>query len=126
MRLSSTTLYRCALLVLVALIAARLSDAHLHFCLDGQEAPVALHMADGALHNDAHHVDDEHADRDVDLLESAFAKKTGSDAKVFVLALICVLLLSAVTRSERIPISQRWVPFFDPLRLRPPLRGPPS
>ena len=114
-------------LVLVAFLATRLGDAHLHLCLDGQEPPASIHMADGSVHDDAHHVDSVHNDRDVQVFDTALVKKAGGSgdllAAVFIATLLLLLLPPAQSFSRRaidVPIVLR-----SSFALRPPLRGPP-
>lgn len=114
-------------LVLIAFLATRLVDVHLHLCFDGQEPPSAVHMADGSHHDDAHHVDTEHADRDVQMFDAVLLKKLADPSDtLFPLFAAALLLALLPPRAPRIP------PGADPpvvlrslLLLRPPLRGPP-
>ena len=108
------------------LLLTRIGSDHLHFCLDGQEPPVAVHGADGGLH----HVDSEAGqplnDRDVDLMK-VIGEKKQTQASLFA-------LISASSGFERLPrVVVRWTPtpdlgrFLSPSRhLHPPQRGPPS
>ncbi|MEK6805760.1 MAG: hypothetical protein AABY95_03825 [Pseudomonadota bacterium] len=109
----------------VVLLAARVSGAHLHFCLDGREAPASLHFGD-AGHYDQAHVTASHDDHDLNLVADAVAKagKLGLDLPVLLFA---ALLLWSL-RWHPHPAAPDYRPqVFVPLRLslRPPLRGPP-
>jgi len=125
MVLSPLLIRRIALLVLLAFSGARLADAHLHVCLDGNEPPVSVHAMDGSVHNDAHHQQADHSqDTDVALLDAALLK-AGLDADVFVIGVVWTLVLEI-----SVDTPPRPEPLFTPLlrlpaRLKPPLRGPP-
>jgi hypothetical protein len=122
--LSALLIRRVALIVLLTFAGARLVDAHLHLCLDGQEAPVTVHTADGSVHNDSHHVEQDHDDRDVDVLDAIFVKKAGSDVEPFVIVIAAVTALEP-QRFASITVPPHPPPYRPLLHLRPPLRGPP-
>lgn len=124
-RLSATLMERIGLIVLLAFSVTRLVDAHLHVCLDGQEAPLTVHTADGSVHNDAHHVDEEHEDRDVEFLEAIFVKKAGADAQSFITVISFLTVTLAPSRFESSSLRPPIPPFRPLFQLRPPLRGPP-
>lgn len=123
------TRYRSLLMVLlcIAILVVRVGGAHLHLCLDGQEAPASVHLADDGLHHDAADATDAgHHDVDLDLgNEDLLAKLTKIDLPGIALLVVVFLLLSAFHRTR--------ADFPDPLlcgagrrvHLRPPLRGPP-
>ncbi len=115
-------------LALIAFMVTRLVDAHLHLCFDGQEPPAAVHMTDGAGHDDSHHVDSQHQDRDVQMLDTALVKKVGESADVLIpafLAAVFLLLLFDV-RGRLWLRSNDAPPILRALHsLKPPLRGPP-
>ena len=110
----------------IAFLATRVSDAHVHLCFDGQEPPTAVHMADGSVHNDAHHADTDHTDQDVDVLGALLVKKVDDslDLTAPLLAAAIVLLVSD-HRSVRPFSAYDSAPAHPPFRLTPPLRGPP-
>lgn len=124
---SRTRLHAWIWLALIAFTGTRLSDIHLHLCFDGSEPPAAMHMADGAVHDDAHHRETRHVDQDVDVFDALLLAKKNDSAHDSVaiwrapLVLLDVrVLISQVARSV---LSLRIRP---PLfHLRPPLRGPP-
>jgi hypothetical protein len=123
--LSASLIRRVALIVLLTFASARLVDAHLHVCLDGQEPPVTVHTADGSVHNDLHHQDQDHDDRDIDVLDTIFVKKAGPDVQPFVtvIAFVAIALEPLRFASNATPLV---LPPYRPLfHLRPPLRGPP-
>jgi hypothetical protein len=123
--LPASLIQRVALIVLLAFSGARLVDAHLHVCLDGQEAPVTVHTGDGSIHNDEHHQEQQHDDRDVDFLNAIFVKKAGPDLQPFITVVSFVTVALAPPRfisSSLPPPLPPYRPFFQ---LRPPLRGPP-
>lgn len=114
------------LIVLLAVLVTRLGGAHLHLCFDGQEPPATLHTGDTAEHNH-HHLDEQHSDQDVDVLGAVLMKKSSGSADMPVLLAVCLVLLLLLPR-----VLGRWpsAAFYrisphQPLRLRPPLRGPP-
>jgi hypothetical protein len=121
-----TTRTRIVLTLLcAALLASRIAGTHLHLCLDGGEAPVALHVADGGEHH-AEESGTPHADRDV-MLGGDYLSKKGGLADPGLLALCLALLLFLLPRL-RTPLPG----YFAPARPRaartnglPPPRGPP-
>ena len=124
MGLHPSLVRRVVLLVLLALIGVRTSDAHLHMCLDGQEAPVTVHVADASLHHDADHEGQEHDDRDVDPVDAALLKAE-ADVDLLVYAVTSfVIAFSPLAVHE--PSAELALPnLTSPLYLRPPSRGPP-
>src|SRR5688572_20809349 len=126
MSFSRSHVRRIGLVVLLAFISVRVSDAHLHMCMDGLEAPVTVHTADGSIHNDSHHHQEEHhQDRDIEHLD-AMLFKAGVDAEKFnvgfSLPAIGLIPLSTGYPSD----SPSSPPLRPPSRLLPPLRGPPA
>jgi hypothetical protein len=112
-------------LVVAAVLIGRFEGAHLHLCFDGSEPPAAVHMADGADHDDAHHLETQHVDQDVDMFGATLVKKVfeGVDAPV-VFAAALLFLLPIVTQSFVRPALLH----PPPRRLfafEPPPRGPP-
>jgi hypothetical protein len=113
-------------LVIAAVFVGRWEGAHLHLCFDGNEPPAAMHMADGATHDDAHHLDTVHVDHDVDMFGATLLKKVsgGVDMPLNVSASILFLLPVVNDRPSRPapvihPILRRFA------HLDPPPRGPP-
>jgi hypothetical protein len=114
-------------LVLIAFVATRLADVHLHLCLDGEEPASAVHMGDGSVHNDAHHTDTSHADRDVSVFDAVLLKKQAdpNDALIPALLLAVLLLLPPPRGADMPRIAAAPAPLRSLLLLKPPLRGPP-
>jgi hypothetical protein len=109
----------------IAVLVVRVGDAHLHFCADGKEQRVALHVADAPGQH--HEGESTHQDRDLDVSgPTLFKKVAGLDDVTLapLLASAIVLLLPVVERIE--PPSTTAPIVLTPLfSLRPPLRGPP-
>ncbi|ARU29644.1 hypothetical protein CBR65_20595 [Cellvibrio sp. PSBB006] len=96
---------------------------HGHFCFDGQESPVSVHMDLLNGHPDHEHGDEAHIDTDAELVESILFKLTKVDLPLLITALIYALLLIVSTPSFIRTVSQ---PFANKhFLLRPPLRAPP-
>ncbi|MET0532853.1 MAG: hypothetical protein ABW171_01400 [Steroidobacter sp.] len=115
--------------VVLAVLAVRLSDTHLHLCFDGQEPPASVHLADASVHHDEDHGDESaHADQDIDPFIGTVVKS--DDDTQPLLAFIVGALLTidlippdpAVPAFNREPLTVSDPPFY----LRPPLRGPPA
>lgn len=97
--------------------------AHGHFCFDGQEPPVSVHMHMLGDHPE-HHADEDHQDADVDLLQSAIAKLTKLDQSLILLAVVALLLVfqrTPVLVSHYSAFVPTHIPFARPLSRAPPL-----
>lgn len=110
------------LLLGFALLLTRVVGTHLHFCFDGQEAPVAVHIADGESHHDGH----QGGDIDIDDASAASKPSQQSLASLALFIAAAFLWLVLVPR----PAAPVFVAVAPPRRklphvLRPPLRGPP-
>ncbi|MBM0105461.1 hypothetical protein JM946_11915 [Steroidobacter sp. S1-65] len=111
--------------LVLAVLTVKVSGAHVHLCMDGQEPPAAVHIAD--LHDDEHHQDEGQADKDVNPLVGTLAKKGGPEFDVALAVALTVL-------SWELPVAKTGVPAAEPDSLptddsfywRPPLRGPPA
>lgn len=118
---------KCLWVLAIAVLVARVGDAHLHFCADGQEQSMALHMSDAPGPHHADEAGSDHDDRDLDVSGPTFVKKVGGldELAVAVLFVVALVLLLPILRSiEPIPDIQPL--FLKPVfALRPPLRGPP-
>ena len=114
-------------LILIAFLATRFVDAHVHLCLDGQEPPSAVHVNDGSVHNDEHHEGSEHADRDVDVFGAVLLKKVADPFDALIPALLLGLLLFLLSpHGVTLPrATAAPVPLRSLFLLKPPLRGPP-
>jgi hypothetical protein len=110
------------LLLGVALLLTRIVGTHLHFCVDGQEAPVAVHIADGEGHHAGHH------GGDVDVDDASAAAKPQQSPGMLALFIAAVFLWFAPRPR---PVAVSLIAAAPPRRqlphvLRPPLRGPPT
>lgn len=113
--------------VILTVLTVRASDTHLHLCFDGKEPPTSVHFADGSVHHDDHHKDQNHADKDVDPFVGALAKTGDTDSGLALLPATPVSsVLMPVIRDT--PAIQQDPPDIppEPFHLRPPLRGPPA
>lgn len=115
------------LLVCVALLAARMSNAHLHLCMDGQEPPASVHYGDEAV-VEPHHPEIGVVRHDVDIeLGVHFgAKPSKLDLSILALLLPLVFLLLARTLRVFLRRNDVSVPPLSLRHLRPPPCGPPS
>ncbi len=71
---------------------ASISGMHGHYCFDGQEPPVSVHLDVMAEHPE-HHEDEHHVDADVDLFKLVFAKLVKIDVPLLLTALVFLLTL---------------------------------
>ena len=120
-----------ALLILlcIGIVMMRVGGAHLHYCFDGSEPPVGLHI-DG--HAGGHHVNgdesaSEHADMDVKTGVDALIKKNPTPFDVLGLIAMRNALGRLSPRMQVVAHSFDLVLPFSAQRahFRPPLRGPP-
>lgn len=112
-------------LVCVALLFARVGDAHLHLCFDGSEPPASLHFTDAGHHAD-HHVGEVHDDLDLSLIDDVLSQmaKLGLGLLMLLLAAFWLSFLLFVP-ARIVPADPPRVTATPPCSLRPPLRGPP-
>ncbi|WP_323813563.1 hypothetical protein [Cellvibrio sp. NN19] len=96
--------------------------AHGHFCFDGQEPPVSVHMH-GLSDHPEHHADEEHQDADVDWMQSAIAKLSKLDLGLILFAVIALFLVQPPRQISSTPYFTL-VPTHRPFA-RPQLRAPP-
>jgi len=116
-------------LVSFALLAARVSDAHVHLCFDGQEPRSSLHVSQ---HEPICHTSDErrgdHQDQDVDIDAASplLVKKDfqGDGVAPIAPAEISLLLLPP-DRGARPALGEHRHQTQHPHSFLPPLRGPP-
>lgn len=112
-----------AFLALALWLLSNWAGAHGHFCFDGQEPPVSVHMhLDGHEVHD-HHPDEVHQDADIELTQSALAKLSKIDLGLVLLAALALALLILPT-----PVYTSAYRSFYPrvfLYWRPLLRAPP-
>lgn len=112
----------------IALVPLRMANAHLHFCLDGQQAPVSLHVQDRPGHDHAAEQLAGHTDVDVDFpVANTIAKlpSGGDDLPVFLPLYVLAILLPA-QRHEAPRPTVTVVDVGAVAKLRPPVRGPPA
>ena len=116
--------------VVLAVLAVRMSDTHLHLCFDGQEAPASVHSADASVHHDAEHENDAtHADQDVSPFVGTIVKKSDDDSQpLFAWIVGTLLTIDLLPPDPAAPAFERETPLATdpPFYLRPPLRGPPA
>ncbi|MBL8270333.1 hypothetical protein [Steroidobacter sp.] len=117
-------------LLAIALLPLRMTNAHLHLCMDGQKAPVALHVQDATTLGDAQpHAEGNHEDRDLDLSATTTGAKSTLVDDGLVPALLHVYVLAAVLPPPSVVApSEVFVPSFHsaPVDGPPPARGPPA
>lgn len=112
-----------------ALLFAGITNAHshVHYCLDGQEPPAAVHIADSAAHHHetAEHHDDgtDHDDLDVDVPNQALAKAVKYDLPA-IPALTWSTTFDAV-RGDTLEARVDTPPHPNPRYALPQLRAPP-
>lgn len=112
-----------AFVALIFWLLASWSGAHGHFCFDGQEPPLSMHM-DMLGEHPEHTNAEQHADADIDVLQFAFAKLVKIDLPFLITALLLLAVLF-VKPSVAIPYYSRYYSRRI-IGLRPPLRAPPS
>lgn len=98
------------------------SGVYGHFCFDGKEPPVSVHM--NLLDNHADpHVDEAHDDIDVDLAKWLIAKLVKIDLPTLALLVLVITLLASSQRT----FFFRYTALHKLCHsdLRPPLRAPP-
>jgi hypothetical protein len=120
-----------AFLALTLWLLSNWAGAHGHFCFDGQEPPISVHMhLDGYEVHDHHademhdhHPDEVHQDADIELTQSALTKLSKIDLGLILLAALALALLIPPT-----PVFiSAYRTFYPPISLywRPLLRAPP-
>jgi hypothetical protein len=114
------------LILIFAVVMTRLSGIHLHLCFDGLEPPASIHVTDGGQHNDAHHIETSHTDKDVEVFDAVLTKSKGSmDLPILFGACLLLLLLMRPTGRQWPPDAFYRVFPLQAFALRPPSRGPP-
>lgn len=112
-----------AVIALLLWLFASVSGIHGHFCFDGKEPPVSLHI-DVLEGQHLHAVSEHHQDADADPSQSVLAKTYKHDIALPILVALVIVLLGA---TRQLPTPS--LPFVLPKRivgLRPPLRAPPA
>lgn len=115
--------------LVLAVLAVRMNDTHLHFCFDGQEPPTSVHHADASVHHDEeHHDGGTHADKDIDPFVGTVVKSDDDSQPLFALIVGTLLTIDLLPPDHGAPPLYRETPLATdpPFYLRPPLRGPPA
>lgn len=112
-----------AFVALIFWLLSSWAGAHGHFCFDGQEPPISVHMhLDGHEVHD-HHPDEVHQDADIELGQSVLAKLSKVDLGLVLLAALALVLL--ILPRARFPhVYSGFYPPRSP-HWRPLLRAPP-
>lgn len=114
-----------AILALLVWLLASWSGAHGHLCFDGQEPSVSIHM-DTLVNHPEHHLDEAHADADINLDQAAFTK-TKLPKIDLPLLIVATLLLAILFENLRVFTSYYSCNYVRRrIGLRPPLRAPPA
>ena len=111
----------------IAVLAVRVSGAHLHLCEDGREQPVAVHMLDAPGQHHGDEAEADHKDRDLDISGPALLKKAGDFDDLTLAAVLTFAWVSLEPVAARIEplVTSHPLPTASLFLLRPPLRGPP-
>jgi hypothetical protein len=115
--------------VLLAVLAVRMGDTHLHLCFDGQEPPTSVHFADASVHHDDEHDDGPaHADKDINPFIGTIVKSDDDPQPLFALIVSTLLTIDLLSPDHGVAPFDRSTPLaaHPPFYLRPPLRGPPA
>lgn len=99
------------------------AGVHGHYCFDGQEPPISIHLDNVDTHK-GHDVDSAHIDMDVDLSQSVVAKLLKFDATLPLL-LVAIFVFFVLPKA---PFFFSLSQAFHPCRivgLRPLPRAPP-
>jgi hypothetical protein len=119
--------FTCLWLVLAFIVVGQLGGAHLHLCFDGQEPASAVHMSDGDIHDDAHHLENEHVDKDVELFNATMVSKADFSSDLLIPCCgLLLFLLPLPVRTHAPPTRAEATAQPAHFFLRPPLRGPPT
>lgn len=112
-----------AFLALALWLLGNWMGAHGHFCFDGQEPPVSVHMHMLGEHPE-HHADEGHQDADLELGTSVVAKLGKIDLGLVLLAALVLIFL----RLPGAVFGKICRCFYPSLSLfwRPLLRAPPT
>jgi hypothetical protein len=130
----------------LAVVFAGFSNAHLHYCFDGQEPPVSVHLTDGidrththhertshgaahdlADHDTGHHDPEHHDDLDVDLklANQALAKALKFDQPAIAALDGWSIPIEPFADGALIDIFEA-PPVPEPFHILPRPRGPPA
>ena len=114
---------------MLAVLAVRLTDAHVHLCFDGQEAPASVHVADTSVHHDQDPEDGAtHADQDINPFVGTIVKSDDDSQPLFAWIVGTLLTIELLPPDHVVPAFARETPLATdpPFYLHPPLRGPPA
>jgi hypothetical protein len=103
-------------------LLASVSGMHGHYCFDGQEPPVSVHL-DVMDEHPEHHEDEHHVDADIDLFTFVFAKLIKIDVPLLLTGLVFLLSLHIHQQAFFSRYSRHYSRRI--IGLRPPLRAPP-
>lgn len=111
-----------AFLALALWLLGNWLGAHGHFCFDGQEPPVSVHMHLLDSHPE-HHADEQHQDADIELGQSVVAKLGKIDLGLVLCAALALIFLPL----PGVVLGTTYQQVYPPLSLfwRPWLRAPP-
>jgi hypothetical protein len=111
-------------LTLIVWLCAIWGGLHGHFCFDGQDPAISIHMDLLAGHPEHHHDDQSaHVDTDADLVESFLFKLTKLELPAALATLL--FLLFAIIGRQFFSHTYSQTPRQKNTSLRPPLRAPP-
>lgn len=112
-----------AFVALALWLLSNWAGAHGHYCFDGQEPPISVHMHLNGHEVHEHHPDEVHQDADIELGKSVLAKLSKIDLGLVLLAALALVLLVL----PRAGFARIFRPFYPPSSLywRPLLRAPP-
>jgi len=112
-----------ALLSTLLWLMASWAGVHGHYCFDGQEPPISIHL-DNINTHEGHDADSAHVDMDIDLSQSVVAKLLKFDATLALLLVAIFVLLVLPQAPFSLPFSKACHPRRI-VGLRPPPRAPP-
>tara|TARA_R100000656_G_C3943969_1_gene127193 strand:+ start:790 stop:1170 length:381 start_codon:yes stop_codon:yes gene_type:complete len=112
-----------ALLSTLLWLMASWAGVHGHYCFDGQEPPISIHLDNIDTHEE-HDADSAHVDMDIDLSQSVVAKLLKFDATLALLLVAVFVFLVLPQSALFFPVSQTAHPRRI-VGLRPPPRAPP-
>jgi hypothetical protein len=115
----------------LAVLFAGQSQAHVHYCFDGHEPPMSVHLADGIDpgHEHPDHDADEGCQDDVDVDLNPAELALGKVFKLDQPDLAAVFGSSVIVASPGAGVLVDWIELpqtSDPPFARPQVRGPPA
>jgi hypothetical protein len=108
---------------LVFWLFGNLMGTHGHFCFDGQEPPMSVHMDIIGDHIEHHDANELHQDADINLMQSILAKFSKIDIGLVLLATLALIFLIFPSRI----FTHSYFAFYPSVshHWRPLLRAPP-